>query len=30
MEQKLPEISLLGCLQMLLGDFPAEDIGASG
>lgn len=30
MEQSLPEISALGRLQMLLGDFPAQDIGAFG
>lgn len=25
-EQSLPVILILGCLQMLLGDFPAQDI----
>lgn len=27
-QQSFPVISILGCLQMLLGDFPAQDIQA--
>ena len=29
-EQSLPAISMSGCLQMLLGDFPAQAIQAFG